>query len=98
MPRKCLSLQLNKPQCFNLRMHAVKTESNTTTKLRAVFDVSAISSTGLSLNDILLVGPTVHSTLVGVLLHFRQHHIALTTDISHMYHAVVLTEADRDLH
>lgn len=51
-----------------------------------------------SLNDILLVGPTVTSSLIDVLLRFRCHRIALTTDISRMYPAVILTESDWDLH
>lgn len=73
-------------------------ESSTTTKLLAVFDASAKSSSGMSLNDMLLVGPTVHPSPVDVMLHFRSHRIALTTDVSKMYRAVVLPETDRDLH
>ena len=37
---------------------------------QAVFDASAKSSSGVSLNDLLLVGPTVHSPLIDVLLRF----------------------------
>ena len=58
----------------------------------------AKSSTGVSLNDLLLVGPTVHSPLVNVLLRFRLHRVALTTDVSKMYRAIELTPEDRDLH
>ena len=60
---------LNRPQesVFYLPMHAVRKESSTTTKVRAVFDASAKSSSGISLNDMLLVGPTVHSSLVDVM-------------------------------
>ena len=36
-----------------------------------MFDASFSSSSGVSLSDLLLVGPTVHSTLVDVLLRFR---------------------------
>ena len=79
-------------------MHAVRKESSTTTKVRAVFDASAKSSSGISLNDMLLVGPTVHSSLVDVLLRFRMHRVALTTDVSRMYRAVLLAPSDRDLH
>ena len=42
---------------------------------------------GTSLNDTLLVGPSVHPSLVDMLLHFRFHPIALTTDVSQMYRA-----------
>ena len=91
---------LGKPQhnVFYLPMHAVKKESSTTTKLRAVFDASAKPSTNVSLNDILMVGPTVHSSLVDVLLRFRLHRIAMTADISKMYRAIELVDSDRDLH
>ena len=75
---------------FYLPMHIVHKESSTTTKLQAVFDASAKSMTGVSFNDTLLVGPTVHSYLVDVLLRFRLHQIALTADVSRMYRAVEL--------
>ena len=57
---------LNKPpsQVCYLPMHIVQKESSSTTKIRAVFDASAKSSTGISLNDTLLVGPTVHHLLM----------------------------------
>ena len=91
---------LQKPpeEVFYLPMHAVRKEHSTTTKIRAVFDASAKSSTGVSLNDTLLVGPTVHSPLIDVLLRFRLHRVALTTDVSKMYRAVELIPPDRDLH
>ena len=83
---------------FYLPIHAVRKESSTTSKVRAVFDASAKSSTGVSLNDTLLVGPTVHPRLVDVLIRFRLHRVALTTDVSRMYRAFHLTPSDRDLH
>ena len=83
---------------FYLPMHAVYKASSSTTKIRAVFDASAKSSSGISLNDTLQVGPTVHSPLIDVLLRFRTHRVALIADISKMYRAVELTEPDRDLH
>ena len=79
-------------------MHAVHKEHSTTTKVRVVFDASAKSSNGVSLNDTLLVGPTIHPPLIDVLLRFRLHRIALTADVSKMYRAVELTPTDRDLH
>ena len=94
------SADLERPreEVFYLPMHAVVKESSSTTKIRAVFDASAKSSSGVSLNNQLLIGPTVHSTLVDVLLRFRRHRVALTTDVSRMYRAVLLPEGERDLH
>ena len=83
---------------FYLPIHAVRKESSSTTKVGAVFDASAKSSTGVSLNDTLLVGPTVHPSLIYVLIRFRLHRVALTTDVSRMYRAVFLAPSDRDLH
>ena len=54
-------------EVFYLPIHATYKASNSTTKIRAVFDASAKSSS----NDLLLVGPTVHSPLIDVLLSFR---------------------------
>ena len=91
---------LNAPtsQVFYLPMHAVHKQSSTTTKIRAVFDASMKSASGVSLNDTLMVGPTVHPQLVNVLLRFRMHRIALVADVSKMYRAIELPPADRDLH
>ena len=92
--------ELEKPtsEVFYLPMHMVYKESSNTTKVRAVFDASAPSSSGVSLNDKLLVGPTVHSPLVDVLIRFRLNRIALTTDVSRMYRMILLEESDKDLH
>ena len=79
-------------------MHAVEKESSTTTNIRAVFDASAKYSTGVSLNDTLLVGPTIHPPLLDVLLHFHLHCVALVADVSCMYRAIELTKPNKDLH
>ena len=91
---------LSKPvsEVFYLPMHMVYKKSSSTTKVRVVFDASAKSSTGVSLNDLLLVGPTVHPTLVDVLLRFRLYRVSLIVDVSRMYRAVQLEERDKDLH
>ena len=77
--------------------HVVYKSSSSTTKIRAVFDASANSNSGVSLNDTLLVGPTVHPPLLNVLLRFRAHRVALTADVSKMYRAIQLVQPDRDL-
>ena len=92
--------ELRKPkeETYYMPMHAVRKESSTTTKLRVVFDASAKTASGASLNDQLLVGPTVHSSLIDVLIRFRRHKIAMTTDVSKMYRAILLSKEQRDLH
>ena len=49
---------LEKPQdqIFYLPMHVICEESSTTTKIHAVVDASAATSTAISLNSILMVG------------------------------------------
>ena len=85
--------ELNKASSEYLSMHTVRKESRTITKLRVVFDASAKSESGVSLNDRLFVGPTVNASLIDVLLRFRQYKVALTTDVSKMYRAVLLDES-----
>ena len=91
-------LEKSVAEVFYLPIHAVYKQSSTTTKVRAVFDASAKSSSGISLNDILLVGPTVHPPLIDVLLRFRSYRVAITADVSKMYRAVELARNDKDLH
>ena len=55
-----------------------------------MFDASAKSSSDVSLNDTLLVRPTVHPPLIDVLLRFCLHRITLTADVSKMYRAIEL--------
>lgn len=68
--------------------HAVLKESSSTTKLRVVFNASAPTTTGLSLNSILMVGPTVQSDMWSILLQFRTHPIAFISDINKMYRQI----------
>ena len=75
-------------------MHVVCKESSTTTKIRAVFT----TSTDVSLNSTLMVGLTVHPPLINVLIRFQNHRIAIITDVSRMYRAILLTKPDKDLH
>ena len=83
--------------CSTPPMHTVLEITSATMKLPTFFDAFARCSTGILLNDQLLVGPMVHAPLIYVLFQFHQHRITLTTDISRMYCAI-LPEALRDLH
>lgn len=64
-------------QSYYLPHHAVRNETSTTTKFRVVFDGSCKSSSGVSLNDALMVGPTLQEDLFSILTRFRTFRIAL---------------------
>ncbi|XP_018372395.1 PREDICTED: uncharacterized protein LOC108767167, partial [Trachymyrmex cornetzi] len=75
--------------------HAVSKATSNTTKVRIVFDASAKSGNGLSLNDILLVGPTIQDKLFAHLIRFRAYKYVITADIEKMYLRIRLHEDDR---
>lgn len=77
--------------------HGVLKNDRTSTKLRVVFDGSAKSSNGRSLNENQPAGPKLQNNILNVLLRFRSHPIALTADISKMYRQVHIQQEDRDL-
>ncbi|XP_075164230.1 uncharacterized protein LOC142236821 [Haematobia irritans] len=70
--------------------HCVLKPDSTTTKLRVVFDASAKTSTGLSLNDLMYTGPVVQSDLFTILLRFRFPKYVFTTDIEKMYRQILI--------
>ena len=85
-------------QTYTLPMHAVYKTSSSSTKLRVVFDGSCPTSTGISLNDVLATGPTLHPNLDQILIRFRKHKVAVSADIGKMYREVLLSQPDRQLH
>lgn len=65
-------------------------------KIRVVFDSSA-SNEGVSLNDVLLQGPNLNNSLLGVLLRFRKDPVAVTADIKQMFYCFYVKEEHRDV-
>ena len=91
-------LLLPEQRCFYLPTHGVVKEQSTTTKLCIVFDASAASSTGHSLNDQLLAGPNLYPQLIPILLRFRMHVVGMTADIGKMFREIALDPCERDYH
>ncbi|XP_040169767.1 uncharacterized protein LOC120904087 [Anopheles arabiensis] len=77
--------------------HPVFKAESTTTKCRVVFDASAKTTSGYSLNDALMVGPTIQQESFTILLRFRSYIIAAIADVEKMYRQVWVHPEDRPL-
>ncbi len=89
---------IHEDNAYYLPVHGVTKADSTTTKLRAVFDASAPTTTGSSLNDLLEAGPNLYPALPDILIRFRSHPIALTADIGKMFREVMLHPSERNYH
>ena len=85
-------------ESYYFPIHAVYKQSSSSTKLRIVFDASCKTSSGVSLNDTLAAGPTLHPPLDQIMMRFRTYLVAVSGDISKMYREVELHPADRQFH
>jgi hypothetical protein len=65
--------------------HCIIRESSSTTKLRVVFDGSAKTKSGVSLNDTQMVGAKQQRDLFEILFRFCNHRYAMTSDVEKMY-------------
>ncbi|XP_055383857.1 uncharacterized protein LOC129613707 [Condylostylus longicornis] len=75
---------------YYLPHHCVLKPDSSTTKFRVVFDGSCATTSGLSLNDILMIGPPVQEDLYSILLRFRFYKYGLKADICKMYRQFLL--------
>lgn len=82
--------EIDDKNSYYLPHHPIVKESSTTTKVRVVFDGSAKTSTGFSLNDALLVGPVVQDELLAIILRFMTFAVAIVADVEKMYRQILL--------
>lgn len=75
---------------YFLPHHGVFRENSTTTKLRVVFDASAKTTSGQSLNDIQTIGPSLHNDIFAILLRFRQYTYIACADVEKMYRQILI--------
>lgn len=85
-----------KEPAYYMPHHCVVREEATSTKVRVVFNASSKSQSGLSLNDVLKVGPVTQPPLKSILWRFRLHQVAMTCDIIKMYLQTMLHENHRN--
>ena len=83
---------------YYVPIHMVIKDSSTTTRYRPVFDASTQTTTGVSLNDLLLAGPSLYPLLNSLIHQFREHTVVFTGDISKMFRGIHLAPQERDYH
>jgi hypothetical protein len=81
-------------RCF-LPHHAVFKSDGNADKIRVVFDGSARTSTGVSLNETLDAGPKILNDIFPILIKFRTFKYAFSADICKMYRQILIHPNDR---
>ncbi|GFW30496.1 integrase catalytic domain-containing protein [Trichonephila clavipes] len=84
------------PTHYYIPHHGVLRPEKLTTKLRIVFKDSSPTTTGISINDILLKGE-VKEDVFETISRFRRHKFAFTTDIQKMYRQILINPDQQDL-
>ncbi|XP_033106332.1 uncharacterized protein LOC117108428, partial [Anneissia japonica] len=77
--------------------HAVIRPENASTPIRIVFNSSSVCN-GVSLNDHFHKGPDLLNNLMGVIMRFREHRVAIAGDISKMFYQVKIPLQDMHVH
>ncbi|CAG9105568.1 unnamed protein product [Plutella xylostella] len=81
-------------ECF-LPHHAVQRSEALTSKVRVVFNASAPTSTGVSLNDLMYTGPNLQQDLQSIIMKWRTYQYAWTADIEKMFRQIKVNEQDQ---
>lgn len=82
---------------YFLPHHPVIKPQSRTTKLRVVFNASAKTSTGTSLNDILLEGPNIYNDVLDIIIKFRMYKYVFSCDIIKMFRCIFIKPEQRAL-
>ncbi|XP_073811694.1 uncharacterized protein [Musca autumnalis] len=78
------------PGHYYMPHHSVVKPDRTTTKVRVVFNASAASSNGQSLNDILHTGPVLQNDLTTLILKWRLFRFVFNAAIQKMYRQILV--------
>lgn len=81
-----------KDNCYFVPHHCVVKPEKT----RIVYDASAKTQQGFSLNDHLLIGEKLQKDIVFILMNFRVHNVVFTCDIKSMFTQIKVAEKHQD--
>ncbi|XP_075158044.1 uncharacterized protein LOC142231314 [Haematobia irritans] len=79
---------INPENAYYLPHHAVIKPESTTTRVRVVFNASSPTSNGISLNDVLHIGPVLQNDLMILILRWRFFRFVFNGDITKMYRQI----------
>ncbi|KAK7575924.1 hypothetical protein V9T40_012210 [Parthenolecanium corni] len=88
-----LAMNFDVPRFFIPHLFILRPDSSSTS-FRTVFNASAKNQSGVSLNEALMVGPTLQPDLFDIILRFRMYPIAFVADISKMYRQIKVHPED----
>jgi hypothetical protein len=87
--------EIGKRNCHYIPHHYV-TKDSVTTPIRIVFNCSFKSRNGVSLNDCLKTGPSLHNNILSIIIRFHVHPFGITADAEKAFRHVGLHEEDCD--
>jgi hypothetical protein len=89
-------LQYDGPVNYITIVETFKPGPHSTTPIRLCMN-SSLKYAGISLNDVLMKGPSALNDIFGVTLGFRKHKVGFVKDLSKFYQSVEVIERDQHL-
>lgn len=80
---------------YYIPYHSVLKSDSVTTKLRNVFNASAKTSFGVSLNQTIHPGPKLQTKIFDVITRIRHYKYIYSSDVTKLYRQILLLEEDR---
>ena len=84
------------PNTYYIPYISILRKDAVTTKLRNVFNASAKSSNGVTLNDQIHAGPKLQSLIVDIITNVRRFQYVYSADVTKMFRQVLVHPEDRD--
>lgn len=81
---------------YYIPYHSILRKDAVTTKLRNVFNASAKTSSGVSLNATIHPGPKLQTKIFDIMTRIRQFRYMYSSDITKMYRQILLLPEDRE--